>query len=158
MIEDSGCKHGRDPIMLMPYPGQEPANCEENLAKLEPSVLHKFWPKETNRGLISQNHCSTERWFCDYLVFYVNKENKMPLLCLSADQKERKTGCGVQRYQCNDCGKKFRSKRNHTHVSNTLCLSSRNNCNQSIKIDQYGKNTNQAKIIQTINHPRTRLD
>jgi len=52
MIEDSGCKHGRDPIMLMPYPGQEPANCEENLAKLEPSVLHKFSTEDDYPGPI----------------------------------------------------------------------------------------------------------
>jgi hypothetical protein len=55
-------------------------------------IKEKSRPKETNRGLKSQNHRSVERWFCDYLVLYVNKENKMPVLCLIANKKERETG------------------------------------------------------------------
>ena len=40
--------------------------------------------------------------------------------CVSLRTKKKGRQDGIQRYQCNDCGKKFRSKRNRVHTSGTL--------------------------------------
>jgi DNA-directed RNA polymerase subunit RPC12/RpoP len=40
--------------------------------------------------------------------------------CVSKRTKKKGKRDGIQRYQCNDCGKKFRSKRNHKRVADTL--------------------------------------
>lgn len=40
--------------------------------------------------------------------------------CVSIRTKKKGKQDGVQRYQCNDCGKKFRSKRNQKRVADTL--------------------------------------
>lgn len=40
--------------------------------------------------------------------------------CASMRTKKKGKQDGVQRYQCNDCGKKFRSKRNQKRVADTM--------------------------------------
>lgn len=40
--------------------------------------------------------------------------------CVSLRTKKKGTQDGIQRYQCNDCGKKFRSKRNQKRIADTL--------------------------------------
>lgn len=60
--------------------------------------------------------------------------------CVSLRTKKKGRQDGLQRYQCNDCGKKFRSRRNHKRVANTL-WDKYTNKKQTLGelVDAYGK-------------------
>ena len=74
------------------------------------ALEQKLRPKETFRGLKWQKYGLVKPYFCYYVVTMIKKRIRCAY-CASFFTKKDGVQDGVQRYECNECGRKFRSKR-----------------------------------------------